>query len=181
MRLPPSTTQRMQSRGHSPRTIDRCEGPAHITSYAEAFDTLQPVGGGVLDAPRSREYRGGLDAAVRHDRWRPRHPRRVRLRPPPNASNPAGAARAPFYMGVPTLSFIRGRAGVEARPYGVWRRCQRETGVIRQPNAGRRGRRPLRAVCILHVAACDVRAQPAHHLYGRTDAVRHPTPGGRGR
>ena len=32
-------------------------------------------------------------------------------------------------------------------------------------NAGRRGRRPLRAVCILHVAAYNVRAQPAHHLY----------------
>ena len=40
----------------------------------------------------------------------------------------------------------------------------RATGVVRRPKAGRRGRRPLRAVCLLYVAAYNVRAQSAHHF-----------------
>ena len=37
-------------------------------------------------------------------------------RPPPNASNPAGTARAPFQTGDPTLSVHQRRAGVEDKP-----------------------------------------------------------------
>ena len=40
-------------------------------------------------------------------------------RPQPNASNPAGTARAPFQTGEPMLSFIPSREGVEALPYGA--------------------------------------------------------------
>ncbi len=40
----------------------------------------------------------------------------------------------------------------------------RATGVVRRPKAGRRGRRPLRAVCLLYVAAYNLGAQPAHHF-----------------
>ena len=42
-------------------------------------------------------------------------------------------------------------------------------------NAGRRGRRPLRAVCLLYAAACDVRAQHlvrAHRRYPSSQAGR---------
>ena len=46
-----STTQRIQSRGHSPRTICRREGTTPVASYAATFVSLTPVGGGVLDAP----------------------------------------------------------------------------------------------------------------------------------
>ena len=43
---------------------------------------------------------------------------------------------------------------------------RRSPGVklVLQPTAGRRGRRPLRAVCILRGAACNLGAPPAHHL-----------------
>ena len=78
-----------------------------------------PVRGGVLDAPRSCDRRAALDAFVWRGRPHPRHPRCARHRPQPNVCNPAGAARAPFHTGEPKLSANRGRAGVEARPYGV--------------------------------------------------------------
>ena len=69
-----------------------------------------------------------------------------------------------IWAGAPTFSVHPRRAGVEARPYGGLGRYQRRTGVVRRPKAGRRGRRPLRAVCLLYVAAYNVRAQPAHHF-----------------
>ena len=67
--------------------------------YAATFDTLPPVGCTVLGAPWSRDRRGNVGADGRRDRFYPRFPRRARLRPPSNASNPAGAARAPFFTG----------------------------------------------------------------------------------
>ena len=167
-----STAQRMQFRGHSPRTIftgaptlhqplshgamrrdsspfrgaeaweEVCGVYASASHDADTYVSLTPVRGGVLDAPRSPDRRATLDASVRLDQPHPRFPQRVRIRPPPNASNPAGTARAPFRAGEPTLSVIPGRAGVEARPYVGWGRYQRRTGVIRRPKAGRRGRRP---------------------------------------
>ena len=76
------------------------------------------VGGGVLGAPRSDYCRAALDAAVWLDRQHPRHPRRTCLHSPPHESNPAGAARAPFFTGAPTSSFHQRREGVEALPYG---------------------------------------------------------------
>ena len=111
MRTPPSTAQRMRSRGHSPRTI--CA--AH------------------RGCPSSQAGRA----------WK-------------------------------------------ISPYDVWGRFRRATDVIRRPTTGRRGRRPLRAVCIFRVAACNVGAQPAHHFlrahlrYPLTDAGRawKPAPTG---
>ena len=138
------------------------------------------VGRTVLDAPRSRDCRGWLGADVERDQPHPRHSRCARLRPPPNASNPAGTARAPFYTGAPTFPIIPRREGVEALSYDGRGRCLRATGAVRRPKAGRRGRRPLRAVCLLQVAAFDVRAQPAHHFVRASEAVLHPRPGGRG-
>ena len=153
---------------------------APVTFHAETFVSLVAVRGGVLDAPRSRDCRGWLGADVERDQPPPRHSRCARLRPPPNASNPAGTAHAPFYTGEPTFPIIPRREGVEALPYEIVGTFRRETAVVRRPKAGRRGRRPLRAVCLLQVAAFDVRAQPARLWYGRTEAVRHPRPGGRG-
>ena len=91
-----SITPRMQSRGRSPRSIVRREGTATAAPYAAAFVSLTPVGGGVLDAPRSRDRRAALDPSVRRDRQRSHSQRRARRRPPPHASYPAGAAHAPF-------------------------------------------------------------------------------------
>ena len=124
----------MQSRGHSPRTIWRRKGIASAASNAAAFVSHLPVGGGVLDAPRSRDCRGRLDATVGPARQHPRRPRCARLHPPPNVSNPAGAARAPFFTGAPTLSVHPRRAGVEARPYGGWGGGR--AAWLRRTNAG---------------------------------------------
>ena len=41
------------------------------------------------------------------------------------------------------------RAGVEARPYGVWGRCQRVTDVVRRPTAGGRGGRLARGTGVV--------------------------------
>ena len=104
---------------------------------AVTFVPLTPVRGGVLDAPRSRDCRGGLNATVRLDRFCPHFPRCARFCSLLNGCNFAGTARAPFRTGAPTLSFIPGRAGVEARPYGVSGKvsaCKR-----RRPVSGGRG------------------------------------------
>ena len=151
-----------------------------VSHGADTYVSLTPVGGGVLDAPRSWECRGGVGADSRRGRLRRRLMRRVRLCLLPNVCDFAGTARAPFLAGEPTSSVIPGREGVEALPYGVLGRFWRVTGAFRRPKAGRRGRRPLRAVCLLQVAAFDVRAQPAHHFVRASEAVLHPRPGGRG-
>ena len=63
---------------------------------AETYPIATTVGGGVLDAPRLRDCRGGLVADGRRGRLQPRLTRRTWWHPPPNVSNPAGTARAPF-------------------------------------------------------------------------------------
>ena len=65
------------------------------------------VGGGVLDAPPSRDCRGGLVADVRRGRLHPRLMRRARWRPPPHISNHTGTARTLFCTGAPTPSVSR--------------------------------------------------------------------------
>ena len=150
----------MQFRGHSPRTIftgaptlpqplshgaerrdsspfrgaegwaEVCGVCASVYHDADTRVSLTPVRGGVPDAPRSRNCRAALGAPARLDHSHPRHPRRARLRPPPNVCNFAGTARAPFHTGAPTFSVHRRRAGVEARPYGALRRFRRGTHVV---------------------------------------------------
>ena len=91
-----------------------CGVYASVSHDADTYVAQPPVRGGVLDAPRSRDRRGGLVADVRHGRLHPRHPRCVCLRPPPNVCYFAGAARAPFGRSVgPPSSVIRrkGRRG----------------------------------------------------------------------
>ena len=65
------TTPRMQSRGHSPCTIDRREGTAYIASYAATVVSQSPVGRTVLGAPRLRDCRGNVGADGRRDRLHP--------------------------------------------------------------------------------------------------------------
>ena len=50
-----------------------------------------------------------------------------------------GTARAPFCAGEPKFSIDPGRAGVEARPYGVLVKFQRTIGVVRHPARGASG------------------------------------------
>ena len=134
--------------------------------YAATSVTLLHVGCTVLGAPRPRDRWVALDAVVRPDRFYPRFPRRANLASTTQHMQSRGHSPRTISCGRPRLSVNRGRAGVEDKPLRrEWGRFQRATGVVRRPKAGRRGRRPLRAVCILHVAAYNVRAQPAHHLY----------------
>ena len=98
-----------------------CGVYASVYHDADTSVSLPPVRGGVLDAPWSRDCRGGVVADGRRGRLHPRHPRRARWRPPPNVCDFAGTARAPLARRVgPTSSVIRRK--------------------------GRRGRRPLRWV-----------------------------------
>ena len=79
------------------------------------------VGGGVLDAPRSRDRRGRLAADVERDRWHPCFPRHARLRSPSSVCNPAGTARAPFcetWRSELSLPVDRRRGVGDAAPYG---------------------------------------------------------------
>ena len=70
---------------------------------------------------------------------------RVSYGAPASVHRPAYAiSRAP-----PAHHFVRRAPGVK---------------LVLQPTAGRWGRRPLRAVCILRGAACNLGAPPAHHL-----------------
>ena len=112
----------------------RREGIAPAESYAAAFVSRPAVGGGVLDAPCSRDRRAGLDADVGLGRLRPRHPRCASLRPPPNVSNPAGTARAPFYTGVRSCPSSQAGRAWKISPYGgcgrasTWNRRRRLSG-----------------------------------------------------
>ena len=116
---------------------------------------------GISIKPPLSAIRGGVGADVWRGRLHPRLPRRVRLASTAPRIISRGRRPRTISNGRPTLSVDRGREGVEALPYGVWGMCQRRTGVVRHPASGRRGRRPLRAVCLLHAAAYIVRAQPA--------------------
>ena len=115
-----STAPRIQSRGHSPRTIFEARGNRlrYVVCYNVRF--APTVGGGVPDAPRSRDCRAASNASVRPDQPHPRHPRRIRLRPPPHASKSRGHSPR-------TISFGR-------------------TQVVRPPTPGGRGNPPLRWV-----------------------------------
>ena len=117
-----------QSRRNAPRQLpfqgsrgwaDTWGFYALVYRDADTVVFLPPVRGGVLDAPRLRDCRGGLGADVGRGRLRRRLIRRAQWHPPPNVSYPAGTARAPF-----------------------GRRAGPTSSVIRRK--GRRGRRPLR-------------------------------------
>ena len=56
------------------------------------------------------------------------------LRPQPSVCNFAGAARAPFYTGAPTLFVHQRREGVEALPYGAWGRYPEFTRAVLNPS-----------------------------------------------
>ena len=86
---------------------------------ADTCVPLTPVRGGVLDAPRSRDCRGGLDADVGRGRWHPRHPRRARLSPPPNVLYPVGTARAPFCTDVRRRPSTHAGRARKVSPYGA--------------------------------------------------------------
>ena len=127
------------------------EGWAEVCGvYASAYhdaDTvvfLSPVRGGVLDAPQSRDCRGALGAPARHDRPHPRHPRCARLCPPPSVSNPAGAARAPFYTGVRGCPSSQAGRAWKPSPTVHWGCVSVQTASSSVRRKGRRGRRPLR-------------------------------------
>ena len=66
------------------RWADVCGVCASVYRDADTVVFLSPVRGGVLDAPRLRDRLASLDASVRPDQLSPCHPRRARLRPPPN-------------------------------------------------------------------------------------------------
>ena len=126
------------------------------------------VRGGVLDAPRSRDCRGGLVASVRPDRQHPRHTRRAdiastaqriqipRAQPahlfkrahPRYPSTKAGWAWKP----APTACWV----GIRSSPTPPSTPQSRRFGPCQLPFPGSR-----------------------EGVYGRTHVIRHPTPGGR--
>ena len=155
--------------------VEVCGVYALVYHDADTYVYHSPVRGGVLDAPWLRECRGGVGADSRRGRLRRRLMRRVRLCLLPNVCDFAGTARAPFFTGVRRRP--SSQAGRAWKPSPTVRvvRCQQQTRVVRRPKAGRRGRRPLRVVCLLYVAAYNVRAQPAR--IRRKSGVRPPARG----
>ena len=93
---------------------------ASVASYAAAYVSHPPVGGGVLDAPCSRDRWGGLDALVRRGQPHPRRPRCARL--------------------ASTTQRIQSRGH---RPRTIF---YGRTHVVRRPTPGGRGSPPLRWV-----------------------------------
>ena len=92
---------------------------ALVCRDADTVVFLAPVRGGVLDAPRLRDCRGGLGADVWRGRLRRRLMRRVRLCLLPNVCDFAGTARAPLVRRSElNLSVIRRRGVGDAAPYG---------------------------------------------------------------
>ena len=154
--------------------------------------SLLPVRGGVLDAPRSCDRRGGVGADGRRDRWHPRYPRHTRLRSPLHVSYPAGTARAPLARRAgSTSSVIRRKGRRGRRPLRVVRagRCQHKTAVARPPGCVRRNRWawPIAPAfpTVRTVTSASTRIRSRGHsprtiLYGRTHVIHRPTPGGRG-
>ena len=118
----------------------------------------------------------------------PSHSRRRGLSSTPSRPRSTDCLGRPYKMvrGLCQRDWIRGVVDVtrcavsNAGAIGHAKRLQ-QTHPGNPANAGRRGRRPLRAVCILHVAAYNVRAQPAHHFVRASEVIRQPRPGGRGR
>ena len=142
-----------------------------VTFCAASPVSLLPVRGGVLDAPRLRDCRGAVDADVWRGRFYSRFPRRARLRLLPNASNPAGTARAPLVRASEVVHHPRpGGRGSPPLRWGGWVDWQRYyvAPTLHQPlshGAKRRDSSPFRG------AEGWVRAR---RLAGQ------PTPGGRG-
>ena len=159
-----------------------------VTLYAATFDTHQLVGCTVLGAPWSCDRRGNVGADGRRGRLHPRFPRRVRLRPPPNVCNPAGTARAPLVRREGTLSVVQHAATFVSQP-------PVRGGVLDAPCSDYcRGwigasvwldRQHPRLPRCARLASAAPRMQFRGHsprtiFYGRTYAIRQPTPGGRG-
>ena len=143
---PPSTAQRIQSRGHSPRTIFEARGnrQRYVVCYNVRF--APTVGGGVLDAPRSRDCRGGLYAPAQPAQPHPRHPRCAHLASTTQRIQSRGHSPRTISYGRPTLSVDPRREGVEARPYDGWRGI-RISPTLHQPlshGASRRDSSPFR-------------------------------------
>ena len=159
----------------------RREGTTPVASYAAAFVSLSPVGGGVLDAPWSYDRRGRLAADVGRDRLHPRHPRCARL---------ASTTQRMQSRGRSPRSISHGR-----------------TGVVLHPTPGGRGSPPLRyewegfgvqtASSVDRTRGVGDAAPYGRFVYfalrhitkghsprtiwcGRTDVILHPRPGGRG-
>ena len=117
-----------------------CGVGATVYHDADTVVFLPPVRGGVPDAPRSRDRRAALDAPVRRDRLYPRLPRCARFRPLPNASNPAGTARAPFVRAHPRYPFTDAGRAWKPAPTVWWkvsacnrRRSSTDGGASRTP------------------------------------------------
>ena len=73
-----STTQRIISRGRSPRTICGRGATTPVASHHATFASLSPVRGGVLDAPRLRDCRANLYAPIQRDQLHLLQPRCAR-------------------------------------------------------------------------------------------------------
>ena len=187
-RPPTSATQRIQSRGRSPRTIGWSGETAYAAQYAAAYVSHSPVGCTVLGAPRLRDCRATLDAAVRADRFCPCFPRCADLasttqriisrghsprticgreRIAPAALYTAAFDSRPTVRGgvldAPRLRYCRAALDASVRPDQLLPRHPR---CVRLTSTAQRMQIP--------------RAQPAHHFYGRTHVSRSPTPRGRG-
>ena len=91
-----------------------------VMFHAETFVPQPPVRGGVLDAPRSRDHRGGVGADGRRDRLHPRLPRCAHL---------ASITQRIQSCGRSPRTILYGRSN-----------------VVRLPSPGGRGSPPLRWV-----------------------------------
>ena len=173
--------------------MEACSVCASVCRDADTMVSLLPVRGGVLDAPRSCDRRGGVGADGRRDRWHPRYPRHTRLRSPLHVSYPAGTARTPLARRAgSTSSDIRRKGRRGRRPLRVVRagRCQHKTAVARPPGHVRRNRwawpiaptsptsRPPPSTTQRIISRGH---SPRTISYGRTNVVLYPRPGGRGR
>ncbi len=118
-----------------------------VTLYAASPVTLPPVRGGVPDAPRSRDCRGGLDADVRLDRLCPRFPRCARL---------ASTAQLMRFRGHSPRTILHGR-----------------TDVVLHPRPGRRGSPPLR--CSWQVSAQNLRRPSTARMAVRPSFLCSPS------
>ena len=134
-----------QSRRYAPRQLpfQGSRGPgggfhlyASVYHDAATSVSLLPVRGGVLDAPRWCDRRAALDAYVWPDRFCPRFPRCARLASAAPRIQIPRAQPAHHFYGRPRLSVDRGRAGVEARPYGVSEGGCAKYNVARRPAQG---------------------------------------------
>ena len=107
-----------------------CGVYASVCRDADTVVFLPPVRGGVLDAPWSRDCRGGVVANIGCGLLHPRHLRCAHLRLPLHISYSAGAARAPFRRANQRYPFTHaGRASSPARRgCGVCERTGLRTG-----------------------------------------------------